>query len=95
MRTQFSYRRLWFEFTCKLICFRPASPPDEFKPLIERLLTYVKKDGEAFEKQVLQRNDPRFSFLQPGDANFEYYKWRKEQIILAKLQVYNSPPSSP
>jgi len=60
---------------------RPSSPTEDIKSLIERLLTYVKKDGQAFEKQVLQRNDNRFSFLQPGDNYYQYYKWRRDQLF--------------
>ncbi|XP_067933519.1 splicing factor, suppressor of white-apricot homolog isoform X2 [Watersipora subatra] len=68
---------------------RPVSPPADVKPLIERLIGYIKKDGEAFEKQVLLKNDERFSFLHAEDAWHDYYKWRKECL----LQEQNSGES--
>ena len=47
----------------------------------------MKKDGQAFEKQVLQRNDNRFSFLQPGDNYYQYYKWRRDQLFPPAKEV--------
>jgi len=84
---------------CHILCntyCRPPSPPADVKPLIDRLISYVKKDGEAFEKQVLSRQDDRFSFLQPGSDYYDYYVWRKHVELVGELSSHVlSEPSCP
>uniref|UniRef100_A0A8D8RIM6 SURP motif domain-containing protein n=1 Tax=Cacopsylla melanoneura TaxID=428564 RepID=A0A8D8RIM6_9HEMI len=66
----------------------PADP--ELKKIIDKLVVYVDKNGRDFEIVVKRKCDPRFSFLEPGDAHNPYY----EQELAKLLPNTNNVPES-
>ena len=63
----------------------PAAPPPppapEDLPVVTKTAEYVAKNGDAFERTVIERHagDPRFGFLNPWDKGHAYYQMLKQQ----------------
>ncbi|SGZ51973.1 CIC11C00000001929 [Sungouiella intermedia] len=52
-----------------------SEPPQDIKTTIEKTAQYVKKNGTAFERKLLQNDsDGKFSFLNNSDKYNSYYK---------------------
>lgn len=49
-------------------------PPEETKLVIEKMASYVAKNGSNFESIVRSKGDPRFDFLTDGHVYYGYYK---------------------
>lgn len=56
-------------------------PPPDMQPIIDRMAMYVAKNGVEFEYVVKSKNDPRFSFLEPGHVHFQYYDFKKNMFL--------------
>jgi calcium homeostasis endoplasmic reticulum protein len=57
----------------------PQGPIDnELVNIINKLANFVARNGPDFEKmtQIKQINNPKFSFLIPGDEYYSYYQFR-------------------
>ena len=56
-------------------------PPPEDLPVVTKTAEYVAKNGDAFERTVIERHagDPRFGFLNPWDKGHTYYQMLKQQ----------------
>lgn len=52
-------------------------PPEETRLVIDKMASYVAKNGADFEKIVQSKGDPRFDFL---NDNHEYYNYYKSKI---------------
>ena len=59
----------------------PPLPPPDILPVVTKTAEYVAKNGDAFERTVLERHagDPRFGFLNPWDKSHAYYQMLKQQ----------------
>ena len=60
-------------------------PPPDKKFLIDKMATYVAKNGPDFEVVVTMKNDPRFDFIAEGHVWHNYYKMRK--AIIEKVRA--------
>ena len=49
-------------------------PPDDVRVIIDKMATYVSKNGDDFEKIVKSKGDPRFQFLNEEHDFHIYYK---------------------
>ncbi|GKZ71644.1 SF3a splicing factor complex subunit [Aspergillus niger] len=57
-------------------------PPKDIRAIVEKTAGYVARNGVVFEDRVREkeRNNPKFSFLNPGDAYAPFYQWRLVEI---------------
>ncbi|GBP35442.1 Protein suppressor of white apricot [Eumeta japonica] len=49
-------------------------PPEEVQVIIDKMATYVARNGDEFAEIVRAKNDPRFTFLDPGHEYYPFYK---------------------
>ncbi|VVC97798.1 unnamed protein product [Leptidea sinapis] len=49
-------------------------PPDDVKLVIDKMAAYVARNGDEFADIVRAKNDPRFTFLDPGNVYHPFYK---------------------
>ena len=66
----------------------PVPPPPDLQPIVIKTAEYVAKNGESFEKTVLEKHldDPRFEFLSPWHRFHAYYKMKIEETRQRLLQ---------
>lgn len=57
-------------------------PPPDLQTIVDKMASYVSKNGRNFEEVVKSKDNARFSFLNDGDKYHQYY--------LHKLQVYKT-----
>lgn len=50
------------------------TPPEETRLVIDKMASYVAKNGADFEAIVKSKGDPRFEFLNENHEFFTYYK---------------------
>ncbi|KAF9888402.1 SF3a splicing factor complex subunit [Aspergillus nanangensis] len=57
-------------------------PPKDIRAIVEKTAGYVARNGIVFEDRVREkeRNNPKFSFLNPADAYATFYQWRLTEI---------------
>ncbi|KAL2009161.1 hypothetical protein VTN00DRAFT_7355 [Thermoascus crustaceus] len=57
-------------------------PPKDIRAIVEKTAGYVARNGLVFEDRVREkeRNNPKFSFLNPNDAYAAFYRWRLTEI---------------
>jgi len=57
-------------------------PPRELRNVAEKTAGYVARNGATFENRIREKEiqNPKFSFLDPGDAYHAYYLWRLDEI---------------
>ncbi|RFU80997.1 pre-mrna splicing factor [Trichoderma arundinaceum] len=57
-------------------------PPREIRNILEKTAGYVARNGSVFEDRIREkeRQNPKFSFLNPEDAYHAYYQWRLAEI---------------
>lgn len=54
-------------------------PPAETQQIIDKMASYVTKNGSDFEAIVSSKGDPRFVFLQPTHVFHPYYKYKLKE----------------
>jgi len=57
-------------------------PPPDLQTIVDKMASYVSKNGRGFEEVVKSRRNPKFTFLNPSDKHHQYY--------LHKLNVYTT-----
>ncbi|EER24406.1 Surp module family protein [Coccidioides posadasii C735 delta SOWgp] len=57
-------------------------PPKDIRTIIEKTAGFVARNGFVFEDRVREkeRNNPKFSFLNPADPYAAFYNWRLNEI---------------
>ncbi|KAJ5692188.1 hypothetical protein N7462_001611 [Penicillium macrosclerotiorum] len=57
-------------------------PPKDIRAIVEKTAGYVSRNGSVFEDRVREKekNNPKFSFLDPDDAYAPFYQWRLVEI---------------
>ncbi|KAJ6111712.1 hypothetical protein N7523_007773 [Penicillium sp. IBT 18751x] len=62
-------------------------PPKDIRAIVEKTAGYVARNGHIFEGQNTpyrvrdkEKSNPKFSFLNPGDAYAPFYQWRLTEI---------------
>ena len=70
---------------------RPESPEPSQKEIITKLAEYVVKNGDSFEKKVLQKQDARFHFVNPGADNHEYYQYLIQKFRNKRVKLNVAP----
>ncbi|CAM9438846.1 unnamed protein product, partial [Scytosiphon promiscuus] len=68
----------------------PSEPGEEKRKIVDKMVGYVAKNGQAFEERVRKReaSNPTFDFLIPTNQFYPYYKRR---LALAKGEAV--PPA--
>lgn len=61
---------------------KPIEPPSELKLIIDKMASYVVRNGEDFELLMRGKKDQRFSFLEPTDRHNAYYRYVKSTTRL-------------
>lgn len=56
-----------------------ATPPDDVQIVIDKMASYVARNGDEFEDIVRAKNDPRFTFLELDNMYHAYYKKLMQQ----------------
>ncbi|XP_071534654.1 uncharacterized protein su(w[a]) [Panulirus ornatus] len=56
-------------------------PPPDVQMVIDKMASYIIKNGPEFEAMVRSRDDPRFSFLKKTHEYYPYYR--------CKIRLYN------
>ncbi|KAJ0173259.1 hypothetical protein K1T71_011435 [Dendrolimus kikuchii] len=49
-------------------------PPEDIQTIIDKMASYVARNGDEFAEIVRAKNDPRFTFLDPEHMYHPYYK---------------------
>jgi calcium homeostasis ER protein len=74
----------------------PPLPPEEVRNIIDKLATFVARNGPQFEAitKDKQKDNPKFAFLFGGEW-YEYYRSRVhfEEMQMGKIQ--GPPPMMP
>ena len=52
-------------------------PPPDLEPIIDKMASYVARNGPEFEMTVRNKGDPRFQFLHSTHVHFPYYDYKK------------------
>lgn len=60
-------------------------PPPDVQPIIDKMASYVAKNGDDFETIVKSKGDKRFEFLLP-DHEYHLYYLHKKQTYLAERE---------
>lgn len=55
------------------------TPPEDVQIVIDKMASYVARNGDEFADIVRAKNDPRFTFLDPGNVYHAYYKRLMQQ----------------
>ncbi|PFH59207.1 hypothetical protein XA68_12666 [Ophiocordyceps unilateralis] len=57
-------------------------PPRDIRTILEKTAGYVARNGAIFEDRIRDKEsrNPKFSFLNPSDAYYEFYQWRLSEI---------------
>ncbi|KAI1433697.1 Pre-mRNA splicing factor PRP21 like protein-domain-containing protein [Xylaria sp. CBS 124048] len=57
-------------------------PPKEFRIILEKTAGFVARNGLSFEDRLREKekNNPKFSFLNPSDPYSPFYLWRLSEI---------------
>lgn len=61
---------------------KPVEPPTELKLIIDKMASYVVRNGEDFEELMRGKKDRRFSFLESEDRHNPYYLYVKSTTRL-------------
>ncbi len=56
---------------------RIIPPPPDILPVIDKMASYVAKNGPAFEYVVKNKGDSRFDFVHSWHQHNPYYEFRK------------------
>lgn len=51
-----------------------ATPPEDVQIVIDKMASYVARNGDEFADIVRAKNDPRFTFLEPDNIYHAFYK---------------------
>ncbi|GLH11240.1 Protein suppressor of white apricot [Gryllus bimaculatus] len=51
-----------------------STPPQDMQIIIDKMASYVAKNGQDFETIVRSKGDPRFAFLEPTHSYNSYYR---------------------
>lgn len=62
-------------------------PPDDLKIVIDKLADYVSRNGTEFEQCIRQKNDPRFTFLDPTHPNHSYYQFKVKELAVSFYSI--------
>eukprot|EP00854_Cymbomonas_tetramitiformis_P005944 gene5944-7147_t len=70
--------------------------PEDVRPLLEKVVQFVAKNGPEFEAKVRQRerNNPKLAFLLPWNPLYSYYRARLEAAGGAKITEMGSGANS-
>lgn len=63
-----------------------ANEPSELvQKVIEKMVEYVVRNGPAFEREIMRKDDIRFSFIRSADQYYPYYR----SLLIKKQRIYN------
>lgn len=59
--------------------------PELVKRVMEKMAEYVIRNGPAFEREIMRKDDPRFSFIRSSDQFHQPYR----TLLISKQKIYN------
>ena len=70
-------------------CFSRFLPDQEIRNIIDKLASFVARNGPEFERMTMekQRSNPKFNFLFGGEYNL-YYRWKVTTEQAGKTFVF-------
>lgn len=73
-------------FACRAAFHGPniVPPPPELLPIVDKMASYVVKNGPEFETIVRSKQDKRFEFLEPHHVYYAYYSYKKSEFQQVK-----------
>lgn len=63
---------------------REETPPEEMQVVIDKMASYVSKNGADFETIVKSKGDARFEFLNDSHKFYGYYKRKLQEYLKEK-----------
>ncbi|XP_050442175.1 splicing factor, suppressor of white-apricot homolog isoform X2 [Adelges cooleyi] len=67
-------------------------PPSDLQIIIDKMASYVTKNGKQFEETARKRQDPRLKFLEPDDCFNAYYLQKLKLYATIKRLEQTAPP---
>lgn len=62
-----------------------SEPPDLVQKVIAKMVEYVVRNGPAFEREIMRKDDSRFSFIRSSDQFYPFYR----SLLIKKQKIYN------
>ncbi|CAI6345373.1 unnamed protein product [Macrosiphum euphorbiae] len=69
-------------------------PPNDLQIIIDKMASYVTKNGKQFEETARKRQDPRLKFLEPDDSFNAYYTQKLKLYATIKRLEQTAPSKS-
>ncbi|KAL4098116.1 hypothetical protein QTP88_022783 [Uroleucon formosanum] len=69
-------------------------PPNDLQIIIDKMASYVTKNGKQFEETARKRQDPRLKFLEPDDFFNAYYTQKLKLYATIKRLEQTAPSKS-
>ncbi|XP_015377851.1 PREDICTED: protein suppressor of white apricot [Diuraphis noxia] len=69
-------------------------PPNDLQIIIDKMASYVTKNGKQFEDTARKRQDPRLKFLEPDDCFNAYYTQKLKLYATIKRLEQTAPSKS-
>jgi len=69
-------------------------PPNDLQIIIDKMASYVTKNGKQFEETARKRQDPRLKFLEPDDCFNAYYTQKLKLYATIKRLEQTAPSKS-
>ncbi|XP_025413350.1 protein suppressor of white apricot [Sipha flava] len=66
-------------------------PPNDLQIIIDKMASYVTKNGKQFEETARKRQDPRLKFLEPDDCFNAYYTQKLKLYATIKKLEQTAP----
>uniref|UniRef100_A0A2S2PTC9 Protein suppressor of white apricot n=1 Tax=Schizaphis graminum TaxID=13262 RepID=A0A2S2PTC9_SCHGA len=66
-------------------------PPNDLQIIIDKMASYVTKNGKQFEETARKRQDPRLKFLEPDDCFNAYYTQKLKLYATIKRLEQTAP----
>ncbi|XP_059490420.1 splicing factor, suppressor of white-apricot homolog isoform X2 [Neocloeon triangulifer] len=73
----------------------PVMPDAELQVVVDKIASYVAKNGPEFEAVVRSKGDPRFAFLDPNHIYHLYYQQRTQHFVDELQPKQNSKNKAP
>jgi len=69
-------------------------PPVDLQIIIDKMASYVTKNGKQFEETARKKQDPRLKFLEPDDSFYAYYTQKLKLYATIKRLEQTAPANS-
>lgn len=70
-------------------------PPKDVALIVDKMATYVSKNGPSFEQSVKEKGDPRFDFLHDSHKYNKYYQYKVNEFRSKSSNISQSQSTQP